>query len=93
MPFTRRNAFLKKKKKKKSMMGKYFCFVLFCFSISAELAQVLTVISQQRSFGSHDNGLEDDSTSNLRVTRESPMEFRECCKCVLPLHQNVKRGL
>lgn len=32
-------------------------------------------------------------TSNLRVIREFQMEFRECCKCVSPLHQNIKKGL
>lgn len=36
---------------------------------------------------------EDDSTSILAVIREFQMEFRECCKCISPLHQNIKKGL
>lgn len=46
-----------RRKKKRNYNGEkiyFFCFVLFCFSISVKLAQVLTVISRQRSFGSHD---------------------------------------
>lgn len=35
----------------------------------------------------------DDSTTILVVFREFQMEFRECCKCISPLHQNIKKGL
>lgn len=48
---------LQKKRKVWRRKKKYIILFLFCFfSISAKLPQVLTVISQQRSSGSHVNG-------------------------------------
>lgn len=85
----------KKKKKKLSMMGKnyfLFCIVLF-FNFSKDSSSSDSNFTTKKFWQSWQRLWKDDSTSNLRVIREFPMEFRECCKCVLPLHQNIKKGL
>lgn len=69
--------------------GGYRSFFFFFFLFNFSNFQDFTL----EKFGDWRHRLWEDDSTNLAVIREFQMEFRECCKCISLLHQNIKKGL